>query len=59
MANISNIAEQILSWEAGDMDEAQEDAFFQELVDTGLAWQLQGMYGRRAEQLINEGRITR
>ena len=39
----SSIDDQISAW--------------QELVNTGLVWQLQGWYGRTAEQLIAEGII--
>jgi len=31
---------------------------WQTLVDTGLAWQLQGWFGRTAQQFINQGVIT-
>lgn len=48
----------VIAWENGEMDQDQEIEFFQHLVDTGLAWQFQGVYGRTAKDLIRAGLIT-
>ena len=50
---------ELMAWENGELDEEAEEALFQKLVDTGLAWSLQGMYGRRAAELIRMGVISR
>ena len=36
-------------------DEEEVIAAWQHLIDTGLAWSLQGFFGRTACQLIKEG----
>lgn len=48
------IAEGVL--EADDEDQVLEA--WQHLVTTGLAWQLQGFFGRTASRLIEEGLIN-
>lgn len=53
-----DLVDQIIDWECGEMSSEDEIEFFQALVDSGLAWQLQGCYGRRAAQLIEEGTIS-
>jgi len=50
-----DMLDQMMAWENGELDEDQEAAFFQELVNSGLAWQLQGMYGRRATDFDPDG----
>jgi hypothetical protein len=51
MANV----DAIIRYEQGDMEIDEVFNFFQDLIDTGLAWQLQGSYGRTAQALIDEG----
>lgn len=48
----------MIAWEDGELTDDEEDVLFQDLVTSGMAWRLQGMYGRRAEALIEEGRVT-
>lgn len=49
----------IIEYEEGRLDEDAELELFQHLVDTGLAWQLQGSYGRYAQRLLDAGLIQR
>ena len=48
----------IMRYEAGTMTEEEVIDFFQGLVDTGMAWRLQGSYGRTAKALIDYGWVS-
>ncbi len=50
--------DKIIAYENGELDDEGIVELFQSLVDSGLAWQLQGSYGRTAEYLISEGLVT-
>jgi hypothetical protein len=47
----------IMRYESGELTENEVIELFQDLVNSGLAWQLQGHYGRTAMQLIKEGYV--
>ena len=48
-----------MRYEDGGMSEDEQVAFMQVLIDTGMAWGLQGSYGRTAEQMIQAGLCDR
>lgn len=52
------LTDRIIDYEMGLLDFDEVVALFQELIDTGLAWQLQGHYGRVAASLIRAGYCT-
>jgi len=58
MNEFQNLSSDIIDYESGLLDEDETLDLFQRLVDSGLAWQLQGHYGRTAMALIEEGLIT-
>lgn len=47
--------DQIMRYEQGDMEDDEVITFFQSLIDSGMAWTLQGSYGRMAQNLIENG----
>ena len=47
--------DKIMAFESGELDEDGIIELFQELIDSGLVWQLQGSYGRMANSLIENG----
>ena len=48
----------IIDYEEGELDDNGIISLFAELVRTGLAWKLQGSYGRTATDLIRQGLIS-
>ena len=53
------MADLIMRYENGEMDEEETISFFQQLINTGIAWQLQGNYGRMAKRLIECGKCNK
>jgi hypothetical protein len=54
-----DLVDKIIAYESGEMNDHDTIEFFAELVKSGMAWTLQGSYGRTAIALINAGYINR
>ena len=49
--------DKIIAYESGELSEEETITLFQSLVNSGLAWKLQGSYGRTAMAMIEAGLI--
>lgn len=52
------LIDRLIAYENGELEEHEIIDLFQELVDSGQAWTLQGHYSRTANYLIETGQIT-
>ena len=48
-----------MAFEGGEISDEELVKGFQNLIDSGMAWTLQGSYGRTATALIEQGLCTR
>lgn len=48
----------IMEYEGGYLDDDGALRLYAHLIKTGMAWRLQGFYGRAAAQLIQQGLIS-
>ena len=53
-----DLVDKIMDFENGEMDQEEIVEFFQELINNGMAWSLQGHYGRTAQALIRLGECS-
>ena len=57
--NLGPVVARLDHYEAGKMTPCETSRFFQDLLDSGLIWYLQGHYHRTLEMLIFQGDVTR
>lgn len=46
---------QVIAYEQGELNEEGIIDMFQQLINSGMAWKMQGSYGRTAKALIDAG----
>jgi len=56
---MDDLVDKIIQYESGEMSDERTIEFFQGLIDSGMAWSLQGHYGRTAVALIEAGHCSR
>jgi hypothetical protein len=52
------LVDQLIAYEEGQITGDEEVAFFEQLVESGTCWQLQGHYQRVAATLLEAGLIS-
>jgi hypothetical protein len=52
-----NLVDKIIDYENGNLTHIEVLSLFQELVNTGMAWELDGSFGRTAMDLLKSGLI--
>lgn len=55
--NLGEITNNIIAFENGELNSEEIIRLFSALVKNGMAWSLQGSYGRNAKALIESGYI--
>lgn len=56
---MSDLVTDIMNYEGGELSNNEVVDLFAKLVSNGMAWTLQGHYGRTAMLLIQEGYINK
>lgn len=55
LAQDFSVVDFVIAFEAGELTEEEIHSGFQELINSGIVWSLQGHYGRTACALIDSG----
>ncbi|WJN63081.1 hypothetical protein [Streptomyces phage phiScoe3] len=58
MSKMGSLVIDLISYEEGALDDEQTLELFGTLVKSGMAWTLQGHYGRVASNMIESGYLT-
>ena len=59
MVNSKNMLDYIIDYECGTLNQTDSIELFSHLIKTGIAWSLQGHYGRTASSLIDNEYIDK
>ena len=55
---MTELTKKIIAYEQDRLTPDEDVALFQELLDSGIVWDLQGHYGRMAHRMLEEELIS-